>query len=224
MTPGGIFLTALVMAREWERGTLESIFVTPVKIFELLLSKMIPYFCPAMFGFILCLIAARFLYGVPLLATILYLFVALGKIAVPHGEFLATNALHDKKELLSTLKDPKTKAIWVVPVFMQSIIFGYVATYDLDKVPYALLDLSYSRESAEFIARIDGSAAFERQRTLADANEIANCIDSGEVILLVSILPNFAQSLLKEKLATIQVITDGRNTMTASLTSSYVGS
>ena len=39
-----------------------------------------------------------------------------------------------KKELLSTLKDPKTKAILVVPVFMQSIIFGYVATYDLDKV------------------------------------------------------------------------------------------
>ncbi len=86
MTLVGIFLTALVMAREWERGTLESIFVTPVKIFELLLSKMIPYFCLAMFGFMLCLVASRFLYGVPLhgsfaillLATILYLFVALG--------------------------------------------------------------------------------------------------------------------------------------------------
>ena len=86
MTLVGIFLTALVMAREWERGTLEAIFVTPVKIFEILLSKMIPYFCLAMFGFLLCLIAARFLYGVPLhgsflillLATILYLFVALG--------------------------------------------------------------------------------------------------------------------------------------------------
>ena len=86
MTLVGIFLTALVMAREWERGTLESIFVTPVKIFELLLSKMIPYFCLAMFGFMLCLVAARFLYGIPmhgsffilLLATILYLFVALG--------------------------------------------------------------------------------------------------------------------------------------------------
>lgn len=86
MTLVGIFLTALVMAREWERGTLEAIFVTPVKIFEILLSKMIPYFCLAMLGFLLCLIAARFLYGVPLhgsfaillLATILYLFVALG--------------------------------------------------------------------------------------------------------------------------------------------------
>ena len=82
----GIFLTALVMAREWERGTLESIFVTPVKIFEILLSKIIPYFCVAMFGFLLCLLAARYLYSIPLhgsilvlfVATILYLFVALG--------------------------------------------------------------------------------------------------------------------------------------------------
>ncbi len=86
MTLVGIFLTALVMAREWERGTLEAIFVTPVRIVEILLAKMIPYFCLAMFGFMLCLAAARLLYGVPLhgsflillLATILYLFVALG--------------------------------------------------------------------------------------------------------------------------------------------------
>ncbi len=129
-----------------------------------------------------------------------------------------------KKELLSTLKDPKTKAILVVPVFMQSIIFGYVATYDLDKVPYALLDLNRSRESTEPVARLDGSRAFERVRTLANANEIAASIDSGEVIPVVSIPPNFAQSLLTDKRAAIQVITDGRNTMTASPASSYVGS
>ncbi len=82
----GIFLTALVMAREWERGTLESLFVTPVRVLEILLSKMIPYFVIAMFGLLLCLLAARYLYEVPLhgslaalmLASVLYLFVALG--------------------------------------------------------------------------------------------------------------------------------------------------
>lgn len=82
----GVFLTALVMAREWERGTLESIFVTPVRLLEILLAKMIPYFCVAMLGFFLCLAAAKFLYEVPLrgsllillAVSILYLFVALG--------------------------------------------------------------------------------------------------------------------------------------------------
>ncbi|ORU00639.1 ABC transport system, permease component YbhS [Anaerovibrio sp. JC8] len=86
MTLVGVFLTALVMAREWERGTLEAIFVTPVSVMELLLSKMVPYFGVAMVGFFLCIIASKFLYGIPLhgsfvillLATILYLSVALG--------------------------------------------------------------------------------------------------------------------------------------------------
>ena len=86
MTLVGVFLTSLVMAREWERGTLESIFVTPIKIFEILLSKVIPYFFVAIFGFFLCFLAAKFLYKIPLqgsfliliFATILYLFVALG--------------------------------------------------------------------------------------------------------------------------------------------------
>lgn len=86
MTIVGVFLTALVMAREWERGTLESLFVSPVRPAEVLLSKMIPYFCVAMFGFSLCLAAAKFLYGVPLrgsfalivLSSTLYLFAMLG--------------------------------------------------------------------------------------------------------------------------------------------------
>ena len=98
----GVFLTALlVMAREWERGTLESLFVTPVRLIEILLSKMIPYFCVAMFGFMLCLVAAKFLYNLPihgslaiiLFASIIYLFVSLGIglviSAVTKSQFLA---------------------------------------------------------------------------------------------------------------------------------------
>lgn len=86
MTIVGVFLTALVMAREWERGTLESLFVTPVRIFEILLSKMIPYFCVALIGFALCVVASQILFDVPihgslwviLLSTVIYLFAALG--------------------------------------------------------------------------------------------------------------------------------------------------
>lgn len=86
MTIVGVFLTALVMAREWERGTLESLFVTPVKILEVLLAKMIPYFSVAMVGFTLCVVASQVLFDVPMqgslwliiLSTVIYLFVALG--------------------------------------------------------------------------------------------------------------------------------------------------
>lgn len=82
----GAFLTALVMAREWERGTLESLFVTPVRPVEILLAKILPYFAVGMIGLALCLLAARFLFHVPvygslpliLASSVLYLFVALG--------------------------------------------------------------------------------------------------------------------------------------------------
>lgn len=66
MTLVGAFLTALVMAREWERGTLESLFVTPVHPVEILLAKIVPYFCVGMVGLVMCLVAARFLFHVPI--------------------------------------------------------------------------------------------------------------------------------------------------------------
>src|ERR687887_2192340 len=40
----GTLLTALVVAREWERGTMEAMMATPVTAAELLLGKLIPYF------------------------------------------------------------------------------------------------------------------------------------------------------------------------------------
>ena len=44
----GTLLTALVIAREWERGTMEAIMSTPITISELLLGKLLPYFVLAM--------------------------------------------------------------------------------------------------------------------------------------------------------------------------------
>ncbi|MGH8763948.1 MAG: ABC transporter permease [Nitrosospira sp.] len=86
MTLVGAFLTAMVMAREWERGTLEALFVSPVRPTEILLAKIIPYFLVGMLGLGMCLLAAHFLFVVPmygslliiLVSSMLYLLVALG--------------------------------------------------------------------------------------------------------------------------------------------------
>jgi ABC-2 type transport system permease protein len=86
MTLIGAFLTSMVMAREWERGTLEALFVTPARADEILLGKTVPYFMLGMIGLFLCILAAKFLFKVPLRGSIsvltavsmLYLLVALG--------------------------------------------------------------------------------------------------------------------------------------------------
>src|SRR5438045_6292735 len=60
ITLNGALLTTLVVAREWERGTFEALFVTPARVNEILLSKVLPYFGLGVFGLLLCLVAAKF--------------------------------------------------------------------------------------------------------------------------------------------------------------------
>lgn len=86
MTLIGALLTSSVIAREWERGTFEALFATPVRPGEILLSKTIPYFLMGMVGLALSVAGSKLLFGVPLrgsllvlvLMSSLYLLVALG--------------------------------------------------------------------------------------------------------------------------------------------------
>jgi ABC-2 type transport system permease protein len=61
----GTLLTSLVIAREWERGTMEAIMATPMRMTEFLVSKIVPYFFLALISMALCTIAAIAVFGVP---------------------------------------------------------------------------------------------------------------------------------------------------------------
>jgi ABC-2 type transport system permease protein len=86
MTLIGALLTAMVVAREWERGTMEALMVTPVTVRDILLGKLIPYFILGMGGMTLSVAMAVWLFQVPLRgslavlfgASALFLIVALG--------------------------------------------------------------------------------------------------------------------------------------------------
>jgi len=65
MTLSGILLTALVVAREWERGTMEGILVTPLRRLDLLLGKVLPYFFLGMLGMVLSVVVGTTLFHVP---------------------------------------------------------------------------------------------------------------------------------------------------------------
>ncbi len=66
MTLIGALLTALVMAREWERGTLEALLVTPASMSEILLGKIVAYFVLGTGGMLLTVALAVWQFGVPL--------------------------------------------------------------------------------------------------------------------------------------------------------------
>lgn len=65
MTMIGTLLTALVIAREWERGTMEALFSTPTSISEILLGKLIPYFVLGMIATLMSAFLAQWVFDVP---------------------------------------------------------------------------------------------------------------------------------------------------------------
>jgi ABC-2 type transport system permease protein len=144
MTLIGAMLTSLVMAREWEQGTLEALFVTPVRPDEILLGKTIPYFALGMVGLGLCLLAARFLFHVPFRgslwvlagASMLYLLVAL-------GIGLLISSATKSQFVASQL----TMLVTFLPAFMLS---GFL--FDLRSMPAAVRLLTYALPARYYVA------------------------------------------------------------------------
>lgn len=78
MTLTGTLLTALVVAREWERGTMEALLATPITPGEILLGKIIPYFILGMTGMLLSVTLGVFLFNVPLRGSLMLLIALSG--------------------------------------------------------------------------------------------------------------------------------------------------
>jgi ABC-2 type transport system permease protein len=70
----GTLLTALVVSREWERGTMEALLATPVSNIEFIIGKLVPNFALGMCAMGVCVLAALFLFDVPLRGSIFSLF------------------------------------------------------------------------------------------------------------------------------------------------------
>jgi ABC-2 type transport system permease protein len=142
----GAFLTSMLIAREWERGTLEALFVTPVRPLELVLAKLAPYMAVGIIDLALCLLTARFLFQVPMrgsllvivAASILYLAVSLllGLLisGVTRNQFLASQVA-----LLTSF----------MPALMLS---GFV--FDLRNVPAVIRGISHVLPATHFMELI----------------------------------------------------------------------
>ncbi|MCD6073867.1 MAG: rane protein, partial [Rhodospirillales bacterium] len=75
MTLIGTLLTALVVAREWERGTMEAMMATPVGAIQLLIGKLVPYYVLGMASMSVCTAIAVFLFDVPFRGSVPALFL-----------------------------------------------------------------------------------------------------------------------------------------------------
>ena len=83
MTMVGTLLTSLVIAREWERGTLEAIMATPVGMIEFIATKVVPYFALALLSMTMCAVLAITVFGVPFRGSPFALFVIASAFLFP---------------------------------------------------------------------------------------------------------------------------------------------
>jgi ABC-2 type transport system permease protein len=67
-------LTSLTIAREWDTGTMEQLISTPVKVPELIIGKLIPYFCIAFLDVLIAVLMGEFLFHVPLRGNVFLIF------------------------------------------------------------------------------------------------------------------------------------------------------
>ena len=68
-------LISVTIAREWERGTMEQLISTPVKGYELIIGKFIPYFVIGFFDLMVGVFVAQFLFGVPFRGSYMLLII-----------------------------------------------------------------------------------------------------------------------------------------------------
>jgi pyoluteorin transport system permease protein len=144
MTLIGAFLTAMVVAREWERGTFEALFVTPVRSGEILLGKTVPYFGLGVLGLLLCIVSGRFLFHVPIVGSLavlvagsmLYVLVALG-VGLLISSYFKSQLVASQLTMLATF----------MPALMLS---GFL--FDLRSMPAVIRGITYLLPARYYVA------------------------------------------------------------------------
>jgi ABC-2 type transport system permease protein len=102
----GVNLTALAIVKEKERGTMEQLIVTPIRSWELILAKIIPYILVSFANTILIMAIGSLLFGVPLRGSLLLLFALVGVYLLPIlglGLLISTAAETQQQAQLMTM-------------------------------------------------------------------------------------------------------------------------
>lgn len=143
MTMIGTLLTALVIAREWERGTMEALMATPVHITEILVAKLISYFGMSMCSMICCVIGTVLCYGIPFRGSFIILAIVTSSFLVPAlGMGLLISTL-TKNQLAAS------QAAQVVGFLPAYILSGFI--FEIGSMPQVVQWVTYIIPARYFV-------------------------------------------------------------------------
>ena len=126
-----------------------------------------------------------------------------------------------KKEFLIIWRDPKSRMLIVLPPILQLFIFAHAMTMEIRNIDVALLDGCNSFESRELVSRFQNSKWFRKFIYVKNEKEITQNLAQQKVQMALIIKNDFSINIKRGKTADVQIITDGRQTNTAAVVSSY---
>lgn len=127
------------------------------------------------------------------------------------------------KELLSTLRDPRSRFVLIVPPLLQLVVFSYAATLDVKNVDVAVLDDDRGAISRELIQRIESASFVGELTPVRSLEELQSRIDRQDALLAVHFAPSFSADAASGT-GSVQVLLDGRRGNAAQIALGYLGS
>lgn len=126
------------------------------------------------------------------------------------------------KEFLSLVKDKKSRFVLIVPPLFQLFVFGYAASFDLNQAPIAVYNEDGGAASRDLIAHFSGAPAFKDVLHIQRQAQIAEALDSKQVLLVLHIGQHFSRDLTGgQQAAAVQILLDGRDSNTAQIALGY---
>ncbi len=128
------------------------------------------------------------------------------------------------KELLSYLRDPRTRMILIGPPLIQLLVFSFAVTLEVRNVDIAVLDLDTGRHGVELVEHLDAAAFTSSVLLVQSARQLEALIDERKVLLGVSVPVDFSRKIINGDTVSLQLLLDGRRANAAQVSSSYVAS
>ena len=126
------------------------------------------------------------------------------------------------KEFIQLFRDKRSTFFLFVTPVIQLIMFGYVATFDVNSISTAFYDLDQSSESRELGERLTSSGYFVVRYRPTSTEEIADLVHRGKTLCAIQINSGFSKGLKRGIPTQIQVIIDGTDSNTAMIAMGYV--
>ncbi len=125
------------------------------------------------------------------------------------------------KEFKAIWKDPRSRALITVVPLIQLIIFTNAVTLEVKNIDMLVLDHSRSSYSRELISHFKNSPWFQSVKVIDNPQELIDGMDLQEAAIAMEIPPDFMTAIKNKTGASLQLITDGRQTNSAAIIANY---